>query len=116
MTLDAIRAAVEQHACHVSGIRYGFVLKWAAVERHVEPERARYLLNVELAATPGPNAPAPGLQMLVRIGELSELAPLLDDALYHHIADQLVVEGRDVTSTPHEIGRAAFPSAAVRPN
>lgn len=116
MTLTAIRMAVEEHACHVHGVRYGFLLKWAAVERHSRPERARYLLNVEFVASPSAGAPAHGLQLLVRIDQLSELTALLDDALYHYMADQLVVEGQDVSSTPHEIGRASFPSAGIRSN
>lgn len=115
MTLDAIRQAVERHACHVQGIRYGFTLKWAAVERDSEPDETRYLLNVEFVATPGPAA-AQGVQLLVRVAELSELAVLLEDALFHHIADQLVVEGSGASTTPREIGRGVFPSAAVRAN
>jgi hypothetical protein len=115
MTLDDVRQAVERHACHVQGIRYGFALKWAAVEQDADPDEARYLLNVEFVATPG-NAPAHGLQLLVRIGELSELGVLLEDALFHYIADQLVVGGGAASTTPRELGRGVFPSAAVRSN
>jgi hypothetical protein len=113
--VEAIRQAVEAYACHVHGVRYGFELKWAAVEQHVDPAQARYLLNVELVATPG-GAPVQGLQLLVRITKLSELAVLLEDALFHYLADRLVVDG-DVTRVgPRELGRGVFPSASVRSN
>lgn len=51
MSIDDVRATIEQHTCVVAGVPYQFRLEWCATEKYVEPVSARTLLNIECIAS-----------------------------------------------------------------
>ncbi len=90
MIQDAVRAAIDQHTCVMSGVRYQFTLTWCATEKYVDPRLARNLLYIECVATADVDTDCVPLQVLVWTSNLIELPAILQDALHTQLADHRI--------------------------
>lgn len=90
MIQDAVRAAIDQHTCVMSGVRYQFTLKWCATEKYVDPRLARNLLYIECLATADGDTDCVPLQVLVWTSNLRDLPAILQDALHTQLATQRI--------------------------
>ena len=105
MIQDAVRAAIDQHTCVMSGVRYQFTLKWCATEKYVDPRLARNLLYVECVATADGDTDSVPLQVLVWTSNLGQLPAILQDALHtqlapHRMASNTESSHREIPRTP----------------
>ena len=92
---DVIRSAVEQHSCEVFGTRYSLRVEWVDVEQGSSPDSTRYLLRVEFCSLQETTKAPTQLHILVWLTDVSELPALLDDALNHHLFEQVMVTAPD---------------------
>ena len=106
MSIDDVRAVIEQHTCVIAGVPYQFRLEWWATEKYVEPVSGRTLLNIECIATADSNKDCVRLHVVVWLTDLGTLRGILQDALHTALR-------RNTAESDSDSTRAEMPPTVV---